>query len=84
MRFELVALVLALSALAWSRSMADDPDPVTLDEAELYIEVQGATIAVDEDEGVVDVRVGDSRIYAEEAGRVDIKLPGFRLQARRK
>lgn len=84
MRRKLVVLVSALSALAWSQSMADDPDPVTPDEAEVYIEVHGATIAIDEDEGVVDIRVGDTRIYAEEAGRVDIKAPGFTLRAERK
>ncbi len=81
---KLVVLVSALSALAGSQSMADDPDPVTPDEAEVYIEVRGATIAIDEDEGVVDIRVGDTRIYAEEAGRIDIKAPGFTLQAERK
>ena len=64
--------------------MADDPDPVTPDEAEVYIQVHGATIAVDEDEGVVDIRAGDTRIYAEEAGRIDIKAPGFTLKAERK
>jgi lipopolysaccharide export system protein LptC len=84
MRLELVVLVVAVSALAWSPSMADDPDPVTPDEAEVYIEVHGATVAVDEDEGIVDIHAGDTRIYAEEAGIVDIKAPGFTLRAERK
>jgi uncharacterized protein YdiU (UPF0061 family) len=35
-------------------------------------------------EGIVDIRAGDTRIYAEEAGRVDIKAPGFTLKAKRK
>lgn len=85
MQLRLVFLVSALSVLAWGQSIADDPDPVTPDEAEVYIEVPGGTIAVDEDEAVVDIRVGDLRIYAaEEPGKVDIKAPGFTLRAERK
>ena len=84
MERKLVTLVLALAAPAWSPALADDPEPVPRDEAEVYIELQGATLAVDEDEGIVDIRAGDTRIYAEESGRVDIKAPGFTLEARRR
>jgi len=85
MQRTLIFLIAALSVLACSQSMADDPEPVAPDDAEVYIEVPGGTIAVDEDEAVVDIRVGDVRIYAaEEPGKVDIVAPGFTLRAERK
>ena len=72
--------VASLSLLVLSPGLAFGDDTVTIDEAEVYIEAPGTRIAVDEDEGVVDIRAGDARIHAERSGRVDIEAPGVRIR----
>lgn len=77
----LLALAIGSAARA-DDPAADDAEPVvTRDQAEVYIEAPGARLAVDEDEGRVDIRAGNTRIYADESGRVDIRAPAVTIQA---
>ena len=61
---------------------ADEELPeVARDDAEVYITAPGTRIAVDRDQGVVDIRIGDARIYADDSGRLDVRAPGVRIRA---
>jgi hypothetical protein len=79
-----LATLLALSGLAG----ADDTEPdasepgVSADEAELYVEAPGGHLAVDRDEGKLELEAGDTRVYADETGRLDVRAPGLTIRAR--
>ena len=63
-------------------SAVDEPPQVEQDDAEIFVEAPGTRIAVDRDEGAVDIRAGDARIYADDSWGLDIRAPGITIRAR--
>ena len=73
---------LGIAGAALADDLQDDETPiVTQDDAEVWMEAGNSSLAVDEDEGAVDIRAGDASVYADRTGRVDIRAPGFTLRA---
>ncbi len=61
---------------------ADEELPeVARADAEVYITAPGMRIAVDRDKGIVDIRAGDARMYADDSGKLEIRAPGVRIRA---